>query len=557
MHRTFDTSPTRRRRELDGQWAFTTAPPTALTNGDLSAFPDDADTQTVPGTWNTDPDYHEHEGPAWYRRQFELPAATTAKLTFHGVCHDAAVWLDGEQVATHYGGHTPFEIVTDLAAGEHELVVRADNTRDERSLPRPGTDWFPYGGITREVVLESVPSAFVDDIDVRYTLDGDTADVSLIVTVRNTGETVDVPVTATLDGTTHERTATVEPGTTAVEFTAELSVDRWTTDDPRLYAVRATVGGGDERDELRDRVGFRTVSITDTDILLNGDPIAIRGVNRHEDHPEWGHTQPLGLQERDLDVIEAAGMNAVRTSHYPNHPRLLDRCDERGVLVIEEIPLWQFDGERFERGGVLDRARTTLTEMIRRDRTHPSVLAWSVTNECANEEPGVQRATRTLIETARDHDDRPVTLASNRYHPDGDGEDPCLEAVDFVCANAYPGWYRDGEWANVLAGIRSDYPELPVVVSEFGAGAVAGERTHEKQKWSEGYQTDYLTDAIETFADTEYVVGWTVWQFCDTRTDPRNWKTRPKTKNNKGIVDEYRRPKEAYRVIAERLTDDT
>jgi beta-glucuronidase len=557
MYRSFETSTTRRRRILDGQWDFVTDPDDEGVAADYGeSFPEEAGRIDVPVAWNAVSEHYDHEGPAWYRRRFELPEASTARVVFHGVCHDATVWMDGERVAEHYGGYTPFEVVTDLDAGEHELVVRADNTRDERSIPRPGTDWFPYGGITREVVVESVPSVFVDDVRVDYDLDGDRADATVAVAVRNEGEATEAPVAVELAGESAERLVDVESGAATIDFELSLEVDRWSPDDPRLYEVVAEVGDGERRDERRERVGFREIEVTDTDILLNGDPIELRGVNRHEDHPEWGHAQPLRVQELDLDLIADAGMNTIRTSHYPNHPRFLDLCDERGFLVIEEIPYWQFDAERFGREDVLERGKAMLGEMIDRDRSHPAIVAWSVTNECANEEQGVHEATSELVELARDRDDRPVTLASNNYHPDGDGDDLCLELVDFVGVNAYPGWYSEGEYANVIAGAREDNPDKPIVATEFGAGAVYGERTRESQKWSEGFQTAFLEDAIETFRETEYVTGFTIWQYCDTRTDPRNWAGRPKTKNNKGIVDEYRRPKEAYGAVADLLDDE-
>jgi len=563
-HRTFETAPTRRRRVLDGIWAFVTDPEDAgVEAGYPERFPDDAERMDVPSAWNATSDYYDYEGVAWYRREFELPNGGPTRLSFGGVCHDATVWVDGERVADHYGGYTPFEAVERLDAGTHDVVVRADSTRDERSIPRPGTDWFPYGGITREVVVESIPEVFVDDLTVDYDLgDGSTddspddqADVTVTVSVRNLGDATDTQVTASVGDTSVEHEVSVDPGLTEVSLTLERDVERWSPTDPRLYEVRAAVENGDDRDERRERVGFRTVDVTDTEIRINGDPVEFRAVNRHEDHPEWGHAQPLRLQEIDLDLIDDAGLNAVRTSHYPNHPRFLDRCDERGVLVVEEIPYWQFDAERFAREGVLDRGRTMLRELIDRDHAHPSVVAWSVTNECANEEEGVVDATRELVAVARERDPngRPVTLASNNYHPDGEGADPCLALVDFVCANAYPGWYSEGEYADVLAGVREDYPDKPVVLSEFGAGAVAGERTRDGAKWSESFQADFLEDAIETAREAEFVAGFAIWQFCDTRTDPRNWATRPKTKNNKGILDEYRRPKEAYHRVRDLL----
>jgi len=545
MHRTFRTSRGREQRYLHGQWEFTTD---ALDGPDR--FPDDADRLAVPAAWNVRPEYYDHEGEAWYRRQIHVDGGHY-RLSFQGICHDATVYVDGEAVADHYGGYTPFEAVLDLGAGDHEIVVRADNSRSDTSLPLPGTDWFPYGGITREVLLERIPERFVDGLALTYDLDGGRATVTGRIAVRNLGDAVEREVGLDVGGTGTDRTATIEAGSTTVDLELPLSVDRWTLADPTLYDVVATVGD----DDYRDRIGFREIEITDDEILLNGESVALRGVNRHEDHPDFGGAQPLRVMEGDVALLERAEFNVVRGSHYPNHPRFLDLCDEAGVLFIEEIPYWQYDAEDFQRGPVLERGKQALRETIVRDRHHPSVFAWSVHNECYNHQPGVREATEELVGVVREHDDsRPVTLASNTDWRDE--YDRCLELCDFICVNGYPGWYDDdADWASLLAGVREKYDSKPVVISEFGGGAVAGERTFEGQKWSESYQADLVADSIRTFEDTDYVVGWTIWQFCDTRTDPRSAMGRPKTKNNKGIVTEYRRPKDTFGRIVDLVAD--
>ena len=195
MHRTFETSTARRQRTLDGQWEFATDPDDRGRDEEwYDGFPAEADRITVPAAWNVHSEYYDHEGVAWYRRRFDQPVDTAAKLTFHGVCHDASVWLDGEHLADHYGGYTPFSEVVDLAAGEHEIVVRADSSRDERAIPKPGTDWYPYGGITREVLVEEVPDVFVDGLEVTYALDGDRATLDAAVDVRNLADDTDESV---------------------------------------------------------------------------------------------------------------------------------------------------------------------------------------------------------------------------------------------------------------------------------------------------------------------------------------------------------------------------
>jgi beta-glucuronidase len=553
MHRLFETSPGRYRIDVPEQWEFVTDPDDeGRAAGYPESFPQDPDTIPVPCAWNAVTRYHQYEGAAWYRTTVTVPERSHLELTFQGVANEATVYVDGDEVASHYGGYTPFgAVLPAVESGAHELVLRVDNTRDETSVPSPGSDWPAYGGITREVTLETLPDLFVEDVAVQYELDEGTALIDADVEVRNLGD--EVTETVGVEIGDHSETATVKlpqgSSTHSLLLTVE-DIDLWSPDDPVLYRVDATVG----TDKQRDRIGFRDIEVDGREIRLNGEPIEFRGVNRYEDHPEWGHTQPARLMDLDIELIQEAGLNAVRTAHYPNHPRFLDYCDEAGLLVIEAMPFSQFDGEDFHRGPVLDRGETMVAETIERDRHHPSVLAWSVTNECENSQEAVYDATERLVDVARERDPcRPVTFAT--WEPDNDD---CVELCDFICVNGYPDWYEGYDsWDEQLARVEDEFPDMPIVVGEFGAGAIYGERTRERQKWSEGYQADLLEDAIETIEAREAVAGFVIWEFCDTRSDSRREMDRPKTKNNKGIVDEYRRPKEAYWAVADLLTEDS
>jgi len=568
MHRTFETTTERRQRTLDGQWAFLVDPDDeGREAGYHESFPTErSDRLAVPSSWNARTEYADYVGPAWYRRTFTIREPGSVLLTFLGVAHEATVYLDGEEIADHLGGYTPITaLARDLDAGEHELVVRADNTRTETTLPHDGADWFPHGGIHREVVVERVPDVYVRDLAVEYDLYGDEAAVEAEVTLHNVGPKPAEPDLTVSVGDASVTESVEVYGMDAATTTLALDVpdiDRWDPDDPTLYEVEARLSGeqADERegetfaDDVRDRIGFREVVTAGREILVNGDPVEIAGVNRHEDHPDWGSAQPLQIQQRDLDLVRRAGCNAVRCSHYPNHPRFLDLCDEAGVLVIEEIPMWQVDASSVT--AAQERAQRALVEMLERDRHHPAIFAWSLSNECDNEEPTVAEATRQLKWTADGVDgSRLVTVASNT---DWEGEtDEAFDMCDFLSVNAYWGWYRDGDWGAFLDGVADEYGEKPVVVTEFGAGAVPGDRSHEARKWSESYQADLLGDCVDLFRAHDAVAGFTVWQFCDTLTNPDRAMSRPRTRNNKGILDEYRRPKEAYRTLRDRLADDT
>lgn len=558
MHRGFETSTTRRQQTLDGRWEFVTDPDdTGRQQGYHESFPEeDADELPVPCSWNAHAEYADYIGPAWYRTTFRTAESGATSLTFHGIGHEGRIYLDGREIATHSGGYTPVStVIPDLDSGTHELVVRADNTLDETTIPQPDADWFPHGGLYREVVVEEVSELFIDDFAIEYELIDGGADVELSARVRNLADEFAERELAARIGETETRTHVTVPagGDEIVELSLTLDgVDRWSLDEPTLYDVSVRFPGDDD---LRDRIGFREIDVDGREIRLNGDPVTVVGVNRHEDHPDWGHAQPVNVQQRDLDILERANINTIRCSHYPNHPRFLDLCDEAGILVIEEIPYWQFDSDDFEREGVLEKGKRMLSEMIERDRHHPSVFAWSLHNECYNHEDGMYEATAELKETVLSHDDsRLVTLATNT---DWRGyEDPLVELCDFVCVNGYWGWYRDDrDWETFLDQLEDRYESKPIVISEFGAGAVEGERTFEGRKWSETYQAELLDEVVSLFLERDSVAGFTVWQYCDTLSMPSKAMTRPRAKNNKGIVTEYRRPKDGYWAIKRTLDE--
>jgi beta-glucuronidase len=321
-------------------------------------------------------------------------------------------------------------------------------------------------------------------------------------------------------------------------------VTPWSPGDPRLYTVQMSFGG----DDLIERTGFRQISVRGTEILLNGAPVRLFGVNRHEDHPDWGFALPEHLILRDLDLVHDLGANAIRGSHYPQDPRMIDLCDERGILLVEEIPLWGFGPEQLSIDMISDRAAAMAWGMVERDINHPCIWAWSVLNECGTEAPEGRAVVERLVETVRELDDtRLVTYASDKALAD-----ICFDLVDVVCLNAYFGWYRhDMTWPAFLDRMRAKIGNKPMIVSEFGAGALYGCHTlAEGMVWSEEYQCRILSDCIAHFIERDDLAGFFIWQFCDTRSD-RGARAlgRPRGYNNKGILDEYRRPKLAYSAV--------
>jgi beta-glucuronidase len=322
------------------------------------------------------------------------------------------------------------------------------------------------------------------------------------------------------------------------------AVEPWSPERPRLYTVRLEL----EEDDLIERTGFREVRVVGDRVLLNGERLRVRGVNRHEDHPDWGFAVPEHLMLRDLELLREWGGNAVRGAHYPNDERFLDLCDEMGILFMEEIPLWGFRSEQLAADVISDRATAMVWAMVERDVNHPSIWAWSVMNECATDTAVGRAMVSQLVNTVREIDrTRPVTFASDRPLAD-----QCLDLVDIVCVNAYPGWYvHNTTWEELLDQVRARVGAKPVLVSEFGAGAVYGWRTTEEGVvWSEEHQAHLVAEAMAHFCGRQDLVGFYVWQFFDVRTDRgtdgMRALGRPRNYNNKGLLNEYRQPKLAF-----------
>ncbi len=557
MHRTFRTSAKRRQTYLDGTWDFVADPnDVGLTEGWHAAYPKRSVRVWVPGVWNTNRAYLNYEGVGWFRTRFTSQQCAAVVVHFAAVTQQANVWLDGDPLGEHYGGFLPFRfLLGDLEPGGHELVVRIDNTHDMAStIPSAHLDWFRYGGITRPVWTDELQGpGYIDSLRLLPVTKGSKSVLRVraeLVNLRD--EPLDETWTVYVDENpvrsddVHVESRDIK----VLRFAIDMpDVRLWSPDDPQLYLVRLSFAG----DDCIERTGFREIRIAGHQVLLNGEPLRILGVNRHEDHPDWGSALPPHLMLRDLELLQSLGANAMRGSHYPNDQRMLDLCDERGILFMEEIPLWGYAQEQLSLDIIGDRASAMMWAMVGRAMSHPCIWAWSVLNECATDTPEGRAMVERLAETAREADPtRPVTFASHHNL-----NDICFDLVDLVCSNAYYGWYwHDLTWPEFLDLMRAKIGDKPLIVSEFGAGAIFGCHALEKDVvWSEEYQRKVLTAAASHLMGRDDLIGFYIWQFFDTRTDTRggNALRRPRGYNNKGLLDEYRRPKLAYHAVQELL----
>ncbi|GLX70535.1 glycoside hydrolase family 2 protein [Paenibacillus glycanilyticus] len=560
MIRTFAEHHIRQTTLLDGPWDFIRDyEDHGLQNNWHERFPHPEKVLHVPSCWNNELHLYDYEGVAWYRKKLRTKDSQHVRLIFHAVLGHADVYLDGQHLGYHYGGYTPFEfIVPSLPAGEHELIVRTDSTLDKLTIPTELVDWFHYGGIIRSVELQIVPNLYLDKLQIKYELDESDANINVRVNIRSLSlEDESTPFTLYAgDQQIHSQNLRVGAGQT-LELEVKLNwtdVRLWNPGAPELYLFKAML---DEDDKI-ERIGFRKIETRQHRILINGSPVYLKGVNRHEEHPEWGFAFPPKLMRKDLDIILELGCNTVRGSHYPQSSYWLDLLDENGIVFWSEIPIWgaMLPNETVCEPLFQERALTMMEEMVNMHQHHPSIVFWSVHNEIDSRTQDAYELTKRMVELVRQLDSsRLVTYAT--MHP---LEDVLLPLVDVIGINKYYGWY-EGQ-VEGFKGMLEKFHERtealgagdkPVLMTEFGGAGIFGDVGWEPRLFSEDYQSHIVTEALHIFREDPRIGGTYIWQFADIRGDLKSngshFRDRARSFNNKGLVNEYRKPKQAFREV--------
>ena len=492
-------------------------------------------TLAVPGDWNSqDPRLLLYEGTLWYQRCFEAHPAAGRRtfLHFGAVNYEARVWVNGEPVGGHMGGFTPFdlEVTAALRDGENAVVVCVDDTRRRDGVPALDTDWWNYGGLTRDVRLVEVPGTFLRDY--RIGLEG--------VEIQLDGPNAVQRVQLAIEGHAIEvETDAHGVGRAALPFTPE----RWSPDHPRLYDVTLRCNG----EVVRDRIGFRTIETRGHEILLNGEPIFLRGISIHEEAPlRSGRAHGEDDARLLLRWAQELGCNFVRLSHYPHDESMARVADELGLLVWEEIPVyWEID---WESPAALESATNQLRELILRDRNRASVVFWSLANETLPK-PARLEFLRSLAQTARALDSTRLLTTALLTMPSKENrmriDDPLGEIVDVLAVNEYFGWYY-GEPEGVVWETAF---EKPLVMSELGADALAGHHGAAEERYTEEFQARFYERQIAMLETIPFLRGLSPWILQDFRSPRRNLPGIQDHYNRKGLVSERGQRKLAFAVL--------
>lgn len=380
-----------------------------------------------------------------YKRRLSLEPQWQGQrlfLHFEGVMNFARVFINGTPAGEHKGGYTAFSVeITDLVRfdGENEVTVAVDSTERPDTPPFGGSiDYLTYGGIYREVSLRVVPPVhikhvFVSTPDVQADNAGLLAEICLeglsdkeqqVYTARivlRDGETVIARQHTDLSNGSHA----------SIRLNALPDIQLWSLESPKLYSLDCKLfKGTEEIDHQEVRVGFRDIRLTADGCYLNGERIKLRGLNRHQSFPYAGYAMPKRAQRKDADILKyELGLNMVRTSHYPQSRYFLDRCDEIGLLVFEEIPGWQhIGGEEWQ-----DQAVRDVEQMILTDRNHPSIFIWGVR---VNESPDHHDLYTRTNDLARRLDPTRPT-GGVRFIPGSELLEDVYTMNDFIHDNGY------------------------------------------------------------------------------------------------------------------------
>jgi beta-glucuronidase len=509
---------------------------------------DRAPTMKIPGDWNSQAEKLQlYEGTLWLRQVFEAQPVQGKHymLYFGAVNYEAHVYLNGKKLGMHRGGFTPFQfdVTGKLVKGRNTVVVKADNTRHQDAIPTLNTDWWNYGGITRDVLLAELPATYLAD----YKLQLAKGDVHRIAGyVQMAGAVRSQQVTVAIPEAGIQAVVQSDANGRALVSIPVDRLDLWSPEHPKLYAVTLAAGGDKPIDKVSDRIGFRTIETRGEDILLNGKSVFLRGISLHDENPLIpGRLRGSGDMRMLLQWAKDMNCNYVRLAHYPHSEEMIRLADEMGLMVWAEVPVyWTIS---WDNPDTFANANAQLTDLIVRDKNRASVVVWSIGNETPISAPR-NAFMGGLAKTARALDDTRLVAAALEIHRKGKTitiEDPLAAYLDLASFNEYAGWYwaSNAEMLDFRFDIRLN---KPVVITEFGADALGGYHADADTRWSEEYQDTLYRNQFRMLDRIAGLRGMTPWVLVDFRSPRRTHPYFQDFWNRKGLISDDGKKKQAY-----------
>jgi beta-glucuronidase len=507
-------------------------------------------TVTVPNAWNATGDTLKDFLPkiATYTKSFDLPGAGLKRdwvVRFESVNYRATVTLNGHRLGTHQGAFTPFEFVLPrsvLRRGANTLAVRVDaRHRTTMDFPfagigsdnEPSAGWWPYGGLLREVYLREVDRVDLDRVAVQPRLPCATcaATVSFHADAHNlSADAQRATLTATFGSqrTTLGTTVLSAGGTSTLSGRLVVRNPRlWEPGSPTLYPVTVTAKIGKRTVQTWSlKTGIRSIRVNSNGVtLLNGKPLNARGFSLHEDWPGEGGAQSNQTRDEQLDWIQQAGGTMLR-SHYPLHPHVYEEADRRGLVVWDEVPVYQISTSELSKAPVRELADQYLRDNVVANVNHPSIIVWSVANELNAKVGSTQtRFIKHSVNLVKRLDDtRLIGQAYAGYPSSG-----CQKGYGPLTAlgvNLYFGWYtgRLGEIADrtqlssYLDQVHRCYPHKAIFATEWGAEANRDGPADEKGTYA--FQSQWVRDTLGVLDTKPWLAGTTYWTLQEFRIRP-------------------------------------
>lgn len=595
-------STSRRAVSLDGMWGFQLDPEEKGSSEQWMLRLPSPDFIPVPSSFSdlyTDKSIREYCGDFWYEKDIFIPSeyyGSIVALRFGCATHTAEVWCNGIKVAAHEGGFLPFSADISESAvygGMNHIAVRVNNELSETRMPcgtvkvkpdgtkrnAPYFDFFNYSGLQRSVWLISLPQKHIEDFDLIYSIDRNDAEIKYKISLSSGEKTVSEPsgdISVELIDAEGKSAAYAE-GKQGVMHVRDAHL--WQIRNAYLYTIVIRLKHGQKiTDEYREQIGIRTVEIKGRQLLLNGKPVYLKGFGKHEDADIVGRAFSPSIMKRDFELMKWSGANSFRTSHYPYSEEFYRMADREGFLVIDEVQAVGcfpslsnfadatsgkqtafFAGETTP--NLMAHHKQSIDEMIRRDKNHACVIAWSLLNEPETSDVASAVYFEEVFDYARkcDPQNRPMTFALMMNSQPGNCK--CHQIADFLSFNRYYGWYILGgpDIDEAESAFRKEMdawmqlePDKPFVFTEYGADTYAAIDKLPSVMWSESYQIEMLEMCERVFDSYDSVIGEQVWNFADFQTTEGIMRV---DGNKKGVFTRQRQPKSAAFHLKKRWSE--
>lgn len=513
---------------------------------------DKMETLKVPGDWNSQkPELLYYEGTLWYKKSFDYKLKQRSNrvyLYFEASNYKTEVYLNGKKLGTHIGGFTPFNFeITDIVKDKNNfLVVKVDNKRLKEGIPTLNTDWWNYGGLTRDVKLIETSQNFIQDYFIQLNPKDDKIIKGYVTLNGNNVSQKNVFINIPeLD--LKKELITNANGYVAFEIQSN-KIQYWSIENPFIYNVKIQT----EEDEVLDQIGFRSIKTKGSQILLNNKPIYLKGISIHEESPlRDGRGYSQEDAEQLLKWAQELGCNYIRLAHYPHNEHMVRLADKKGLLVWEENPVyWTIDWNNVS---TYANAENQLSELIERDKNRASVIIWSMANETPNIESRNTFLKKLANYTKAKDNTRLISAALEQKDYQGNPlirtiDDPFADVVDILSFNQYIGWY-DGLPEKCEKITWKIEQNKPVLISEFGAGAKQGFFGDKTIRWTEDFQENLYIKTLEMINKVDQLQGFSPWLLVDFRSPRRVLPDIQNGWNRKGLISDDGKKKKAFFIL--------